>query len=67
MTIQTTSYFPFQPQRGKPEKFIVHYVLRKNDGLSGESQEMQIAEQMIEKWKKNVIDDELNAGFGRWK
>lgn len=54
--------------------FIVHYVLSrfyKNDGLSGEStQEMQIAEQMVEQMKENafvVIDDELsnNAGFGR--
>ena len=54
--------------------YIVHYVLSrfyKNDGLSGEStQEMQIAEQMIDQMKENsfvVIDDELsdNAGFGR--
>ena len=70
------SYFtaPTSTTEMENPMFIVHYVLSrfyKNDGLSGESsQEMQIAEQMIEQMKENafvVIDDELsnNAGFGR--
>ena len=53
--------------------YIVHYVLSrfyKNDGLTGEStQEMQLAEQMVEQMKENtfvIVEDSLNDfGFGQ--
>lgn len=72
---KTATYFTATTSSTEMENpmYLVHYILArfyKNDGLSGEAtQEMQIAEDMLNQMKENafvILEDSLNnAGFGQ--